>query len=128
MRRAIACVTVLALLTGGARENSLPSVLPNDNRSPAGHFAHDTLELHLVVGMAVWRPEADSGPSIEVAAFREEGKSPQVPGPLIRVPTGTVIAATIRNELADSTLRIYGLVTRPATVHDSVIIPPGQSP
>lgn len=107
--------------------NSLPSVLPNDNRSPAGHLAHDTLELHLVVGMAVWRPEADSGPSIEVAAFGEEGKSPQVPGPLIRVPAGTVIAATIRNQLADSTLRIYGLVTRPATVHDSVIIPPGES-
>ena len=30
MRPAISCVAVLALLTGGARENSLPSVLPND--------------------------------------------------------------------------------------------------
>ncbi|MEP7226178.1 MAG: multicopper oxidase domain-containing protein [Gemmatimonadales bacterium] len=127
MTRAMACAVVLALLSGSARGNSLPSVLPNDNRSPAGHLAHDTLELHLVVGIAVWRPEADSGPSIEVAAFGEEGKAPQVPGPLIRVPAGTVIAATIRNELADSTLRIYGLVTRPATVHDSLVIPPGES-
>jgi FtsP/CotA-like multicopper oxidase with cupredoxin domain len=127
MRQAIACVAVLTLLTGGARSNSPPSILPNDNRSPAGHLTHDTLELHLVVGIAVWHPEADSGPSIEVAAFREEGKAPQVPGPLIRVPAGTAVAATIRNELGDSTLRIYGLVTRPATVHDSLVIPPGES-
>lgn len=110
-----------------ARATDLPFVLPNDNRSPAGRLSHDTLELHLFVGLAVWRPEADSGPSIEVAAFGEEGKSPQVPGPLIRVPAGTVIAATIRNQLADSTLRIYGLVTRPTGARDSLVIPPGES-
>jgi len=127
MTRAIACVAFLALLSGGARGNSLPSVLPNDNRSPAGRFSHDTLELHLVVGLAVWRPEADSGPSIEVAAFAEEGKSPQVPAPLIRVPAGTTISATVRNALTDSTLRIYGLATRPASIHDSLVIPPGES-
>jgi FtsP/CotA-like multicopper oxidase with cupredoxin domain len=127
MTRAIACAALLALLGGGARGSSLPSVLPNDNRSPAGRLSHDTLELHLVVGLAVWRPEADSGPSIEVAAFGEEGKSPQVPGPLIRVPAGTVIAATLRNGLTDSTIRIYGLVTRPAAVHDSLVLRPGES-
>jgi len=136
MTRAISCVALLAVLSGGGSQNSartstrttdLPFVLPNDNRSPAGRLSHDTLELHLVVAMGRWYPEADSGPSIEVAAFGEEGKSPQVPGPLIRVPAGTVIAATIRNELADSTLRIYGLVTRPAAAHDSLVIPPGES-
>ena len=127
MRRAIACIAFLALLSIGARENSLPLVQPNDNRSPAGRLSHDTLELHLVVGMAMWRPEADSGPSVEVAAFGEEGKTPAIPAPLIRVSTGTVIAATVRNALADSTLRIYGLATRPAAVHDSLVIPPGQS-
>lgn len=136
MMRAMTCVAFLAFLIGGGPANSarlstmaadLPHVLPNDNRSPAGRLSHDTLELDLVVGTAVWRPEADSGPSIEVAAFGEEGKSPQVPAPLIRVPAGTVIAATVRNQLADSTLRIYGLVTRPAAVHDSLVIPPGES-
>ncbi len=136
MTRAMACVAFLVLLTRGGPEHSarsnarapdLPFVLPNDNRLPAGRLSHDTLELHLVVGMAVWRPEADSGPAIEVAAFAEEGKAPQVPGPLIRVPAGTVIAATVRNELADSTLRIYGLATRPAAVHDSLVLRPGES-
>lgn len=136
MTRAIPSLTLLALLSGAGPENrpptsaratDLPFVLPNDNRSPAGRLSHDTLQLHLVVGVAVWRPEADSGPSIEVAAFGEEGQSPQVPGPLIRVPTGTVIAATIRNQLSDSTLRIYGLVTRPATTRDSLVVRPGES-
>jgi FtsP/CotA-like multicopper oxidase with cupredoxin domain len=127
MTRATACIAFLALLSGSAPGNSLPVVLPNDNRSPAGRLAHDTLELHLVVGMAVWRPQADGGPSIEVAAFWEEGKAPQIPGPLIRVPAGTVIAATVRNRLADSTLRIYGLATRPGVAHDSLVIRPGES-
>ncbi len=136
LTRAILCGAFVALLTGGVPGNharssapatDLPLVIPNDNRSPAGRLSHDTLELHLVVGMAVWRPEADSGPAIEVAAFGEDGKAPQVPGPLIRVPAGTVISATIRNRLADSTLRIYGLVTRPAAVHDSLVIQPGES-
>jgi FtsP/CotA-like multicopper oxidase with cupredoxin domain len=33
----------------------------------------------------------------------------------------------VRNALPDSTLRIYGLVTRPAAVHDSLVISPGES-
>ena len=126
MMRALSCVAFLALLSGGAPEHR-SSVLPNDNRIPAGRLSGDTLQLRLVVDLAAWRPEADSGPEIQVEAFAEEGKPPQVPGPLIRVREGTVISATIRNALADSTLRIYGLVTRPAAVHDSLVIPPGQS-
>jgi manganese oxidase len=127
MTRAIACVALLLLLSGGAPEHSLPPVVPNDNRVPAGRLAHDTLELHLVVDLARWHPQSDSGPAIEVAAFGEEGRPPRIPGPLIRVPAGTVIAATVRNALADSTLRVYGLATRPAAVHDSLVIPPGES-
>jgi FtsP/CotA-like multicopper oxidase with cupredoxin domain len=136
MIRAIACVALLALLAGVAPEDRPPAqtpasersvVLANDNRSPAGRLRGDTLQLRLVVALAAWRPEADSGPEIEVAALAEEGKSPQVPGPLIRVPAGTVISASVRNALADSTLRIYGLATRPADVHDSLVIPPGES-
>ncbi|HEX7336797.1 MAG TPA: multicopper oxidase domain-containing protein [Gemmatimonadales bacterium] len=126
MMRALSSVALLALLSGGAPEDR-SSVVPNDNRIPAGRLAGDTLRLRLVVDVAAWRPEADSGPEIEVPVFAEEGKAPQVPGPLIRVREGTVISATVKNALADSTLRIYGLATRPAAVHDSLVIPPGQS-
>jgi FtsP/CotA-like multicopper oxidase with cupredoxin domain len=90
-------------------------------------LSNDTLEIRLVVQMARWYPEAADGPSAEVAAFAEEGKAPQIPGPLIRVPEGTVIAASIRNDLTDSTVWIRGLRTRPATSSDSIPIKPGES-
>ena len=76
--------------------------------------------------MGVWRPEADSGPSAEVAAFAEESSSPMIPGPLIRVRTGTIIRATVRNALIDSTISVHGLLTRPAAGDDSLILRPGE--
>lgn len=105
----------------------LPRVRANDNLRPAGRLRGDTLTLHLVVRMAAWRPEADAGPEARVAAFAEEGGLPEIPGPLIRVRAGTVIAATVRNALADSTLWIHGLATHPAALADSVAIRPGES-
>jgi manganese oxidase len=116
-------------LTGGsaARHAVLPAVAANDNRVPAGRLHGDTLTIRLVVQMAVWHPEADNGPAIEVAAFGEEGRAPSVPGPLIRVRTGTTIVATVRNALTDSTIAVHGLLTRPAAVDDSIVLRPGES-
>ncbi len=105
----------------------LPIVQANDNRTPAGQLSNGVLTVHLVVGMARWYPEADDGPYADVPAFAEEGKAPQIPGPLIRVKTGTTIVATIRNTLTDSTIYIRGLVTRPAKALDSIPILPGES-
>ncbi|HEX9895917.1 MAG TPA: multicopper oxidase domain-containing protein [Gemmatimonadales bacterium] len=85
----------------------------NDNRVPAGRLAGDSLVIALEVEYARWYPEAEGGPSVEVAAFQEVGKPPQIPGPLIRVRTGTTIVATIRNGLPDSALTVYGFATRP---------------
>ena len=107
--------------------HSLPAVLPNDNRIPAGEWQGDTLVLALDVGMAEWRPEGDAGPAIEVAAFSEAGSSPQVPGPLIRVPAGTPLRVTVRNRLPDSTLSLHGLLTHPAAGDDSVQLAPGAA-
>lgn len=100
---------------------------PNDNRVAAGTLTRDTLRIRLVARMARWYPEADSGPFVDVAAFAEEGKAAQIPGPLLRVPAGTVISATVRNDLPDSTLKLFGLVTRPAAGVDSVVVPRGAS-
>ena len=107
--------------------DSLPLVHPNDNRVPAGHLRGDTLELHLEVRMATWRPEADTGPAIEVAAFAEEGRAPEIPGPLIRIPTGTVVVASVSNRLTDSTIAVHGLLSRPAARDDSLVLRPGES-
>ena len=77
--------------------------------------------------MARWYPESPTGPFVDVAAIGEEGKQPQIPAPLIRVPNGTRIVATIRNTLTDSTVYVRGLTERPAASLDSVPIPPGES-
>jgi len=113
--------TLLALVP------SLPTVQPNDNRIPAGRLRNGVLTLRLVVAMARWYPEAKDGPFTDVAAFSEEGHAPQVPGPLIRVPTGTTIEVSVRNALADSTIYWHGFTTKPAAANDSVAVPPGET-
>ena len=119
---------MLALaLSGSTNQDSLSVVQANDNRTPAGSLSGDTLTLRLVVQMARWYPEEPDGPFVDVAAFAEEGKPPQIPAPLIRVPEGTVISATVRNDLSDSTVWVRGLFTRPATGADSVAIAPGET-
>lgn len=118
-------VACLCLLLGAAP--TLPVVQANDNRTPAGTRRGDTLHLALVVQMAVWHPEADDGPAITVAAFGEEGKAPQIPAPLIRVPAGTIIDATVRNALTDSTLTVRGLNAHPVAAPDSFRVAPGAT-
>ncbi|HEU5041525.1 MAG TPA: multicopper oxidase domain-containing protein, partial [Gemmatimonadales bacterium] len=107
--------------------NTPPPVHPNDNRTPAGRLHSDTLELRLEARTGTWRPEADSGPAIEVAAFAEEGRAPEIPAPLVRVPAGTIIVASVRNALADSTITVHGLVSHPAARDDSLMLRPGES-
>lgn len=119
--------TVAILATGAAvpRSSALPEVIPNDNRVPAGRLVGDTLHLSLVVRMATWHPEDPNEPGIDVAAFAEEGKEPQIPGPLIRVPEGTVLDVEIQNQLTDSTVTIGGMATRPMSPEDSTVLAPG---
>jgi Putative multicopper oxidases len=102
------------------------TVVANDNRSSAGTLKGNVLSLHLVVEMARWYPEAPNGPSIDVQTFAEEGRAPTIPGPLIRVRTATIVEATIRNALPDSTITIHGFQTRPASSDDSVRLAPGE--
>ncbi|HEU5218477.1 MAG TPA: multicopper oxidase domain-containing protein [Gemmatimonadales bacterium] len=102
-------------------------VLPNDNRTPSGTMRSDTLVLRLVVTRAEWYPEAADGPHVTVEAFGEEGVAPSIPGPLIRVRTGTPIRATVRNALPDSTAYVIGLGTHPIAPSDTLRLPPGAS-
>ena len=104
----------------------LPVVRANDNREPAGRLRGNVLTLKLVVQRARWYPQAQNGPYADVEAFAEEGKAPAIPGPLIRVPAGTIVEATIRNAL-DSAVTIDGFYTRPAATNDSVRLAPGET-
>lgn len=104
-----------------------PTVVANDNRHPAGTLRDGVLTIHLVAAPARWYPEADNGPFVDVPVLSEEGGPPQIPAPLIRVPRGTTIEATIRNSFADSTLYVWGLTTKPAKTYDSIPIPRGET-
>ena len=79
---------------------------------PAGTRRDAVLELRLEARVGRWFPEADDGPSVEVQAFGEAGRPLQIPGPLVRVPAGTEVRATVHNAL-DSTLVLTGLFDRP---------------
>ncbi|HEU4828558.1 MAG TPA: multicopper oxidase domain-containing protein [Gemmatimonadales bacterium] len=125
-------VHLVSLLAAGAaaftapRSSTPPPVVPNDNRAPAGRLANDTLSLELVLQLATWRPEGPDGPSVDVAAFAESGGPAQIPAPLVRVTTGTVIRATVTNAL-DSAHVIRGLHTRPGTSPDTVVLAAGAT-
>ena len=119
-------VLALALLLSCSRSSPTPPrVQANDNRTPAGHLQEGVLHLDLEVRMARWYPEADDGAWVDVPVFAEKGKPPQVPGPLIRVPTGTTIELTVENQL-DSTITLHGLLTHPASALDSTPIAPRE--
>lgn len=111
----------------GEDPSPLPRVQANDNRIAAGTGTGDTLAVRLVVRMADWRPESDSGPSVAVAAFAEEGKQPQIPAPLIRAREGTTITASVRNALNDSTIGVIGLGSHPSPKNDTLFLRPGET-
>ena len=138
-RRAIrvSCSIVVAMsLLGLAHRASLGSpalhggsperIAPNDNRLAAGTLQGGVLTIRLEARTAEWHPDADGDPGVVVRAFGEAGKPAQIPGPLMRVPKGTEIHASVRNALPDSTLFIHGLYTRGSPDTSAIQIPPGE--
>src|SRR5262245_19089792 len=106
--------------------SSLAIVVPNDNRRPAGLLANETLVLNLRAAAGLWRPEGDTGPALKIEAFGEDGDLLRAPAPLIRVPEGTQIVASIRNEL-DAPLRVFGLCTREGKTCAPIDVPPAAT-
>jgi FtsP/CotA-like multicopper oxidase with cupredoxin domain len=100
------------------------AIVSNDNRQHAGSLADGTLTLELRAQLGVWRPEGDGGRALLVAAFADGSSPPSVPAPLIRVPEGTTIVATIRNEL-ERVLSVHGLCDRGQASCPPVDVPAG---
>ena len=103
-----------------------PALVANSNQAPAGRLEQGVLRIGLEAAMGDWYPEEAAGPALRVAAFREAGGALSTPGPLIRVPEGTEIRVTVRNQL-DGTLTLHGLHSRPGDAKDVVAVPPGES-
>jgi FtsP/CotA-like multicopper oxidase with cupredoxin domain len=101
-------------------------VVPNSNQAPAGKLQNGALTIQLEAATGQWSPEEDEGPVLQVAAFREEGGRLSTPGPLLRVPEGTEIHATVYNRL-DQSLTVHGLHGRPGDAKEVLVVPPGES-
>lgn len=101
-------------------------LVANSNQTPGGRFAEGQLTIRLEAAMGEWYPEENDGPALRVAAFREEGRPLATPGPLLRVPEGTEINATVYNRL-DQPLTVHGLHSRPGDAKEILIVPSGES-
>lgn len=113
---------------------SVPSptkIQANENRASAGVLRGGVLTVKLEVRRGMWHPDGDENPGVEMLALAEQGRAPQMPGPLIRVPEGTEIRATIRNPLPSATLTVHGLYTRSThaarTADSTVRVAPGDA-
>src|SRR5215471_7376259 len=116
-----AVVTFVFLGSARAQESArpatpqatLPRIEANSNLVSAGQLRDGALTIRLEIREGDWYPEADTAPPVVVQAFGEEGQTLQIPGPLIRVPAGTEVRATVRNTLDKSSVKMYGLHERP---------------
>src|SRR5215471_4474014 len=120
-RNIISCGAINAsnLSTG---VDGLEEISINDNRKPAGEMRDGILYLKLETRIGRWYPETHDGEPLRVYAFAEAGKPLQLPGPVIRVPEGTIINAEIHNTIPGSPLVLHGFYSRPGNPKDSVNI------
>ncbi len=113
---------VLSATAIAAPEN----IIANPNRSPAGLLRNGVLTLTIEARTGTWRPQADDGGGVVVPAFGEPGMPLQIPGPMMRVRSGTSIRLTIRNTLTEP-LVLYGLHSHPGNEADTLHVRPGDA-
>ena len=105
----VAAIAVCFALTASAvRCESLRPIKVNPNHTPSGALRDGVLRIELEIARGEWHPEAEDGLALAVYAFGEVGQPLQNPGPLIRVPQGTEIRASLHNTLAVP-ITVHGL-------------------
>ncbi len=121
----VACTLTLTASHAAAHVPKRPAptaVIANDNRTAAGTYVGDTLVLRLTVATVAWHFLGDGDPALTVAAFAEEGKTPTIPAPLLRVRAGTPIHVFIQNTF-DDTLIVRGFSDRSPAVDSLLLLP-----
>jgi manganese oxidase len=106
-------------LSSAAEPSSLPVIVANDNRTPAGNLKAGILNLRLELRGARWYAEGTDGVYEDVYAFAEESHPPQSSGPLLRVPQGTRIHASLHN-LLPLAAKVYGLHSHPSNAEQAI--------
>jgi FtsP/CotA-like multicopper oxidase with cupredoxin domain len=119
MRSQLALAAATLVLSGHAMR-VIETARINDNREAAGHLAGGVLSVRLETRLVKWFPEGTNGPAIQVFAFGEVGKQARIPGPLLRVQSGTEVRVTVRNAV-DVPVRMMGLQDH-ASPTDTVVI------
>src|SRR5215207_8853077 len=78
---------VASAVTSAARAETLtptpPLIVASENRQPAGRLVDGVLTVRLEARNGMWYPEGRKSIGLPVAAFAEEGKPVQNPGPLV---------------------------------------------
>jgi FtsP/CotA-like multicopper oxidase with cupredoxin domain len=99
----------------------------NENRTPAGSLRDGVLTIRLEAREGEWHPDGEDAPGLVIRAFGEHGAPLTIPGPMIRVPAGTQIHASLTNTLAES-LTVIGLAARgrPSNA-DTTRVAPGET-
>ena len=97
----------------------------NDNRNPAGTRSGGVFRAAFEVNRVEWRPLGDNQ-SETVPAFIEAGKPAALPGPLLRMPVGTLARVAVTNRL-DYAIVVHGLSARRTVTQDSLLVPAGAT-
>ncbi len=98
----------------------------HQNTVSSGRLEGTSFRLELEVIESSWQPEGPDDPEVPILAFAERGKSPLVPGPLLRVPQGTAMVVVLRNG-SDSAVVIGGLRPGYANGMDTVQLAVGET-
>lgn len=118
------------VLSGVVPARDPPSVRPNSNLVAAGVLHDGVLSVTLAAQYSVWHLDGPGRHGMTTEAFSEPGKTPQLPGPLVRAPQGTEIRLSVRNSL---TLPLTFFL--PAAIRggpdkfaasDSLVVAPGE--
>lgn len=123
--RAVSIVALLSVAAFGiaAMPPAAERVRVNDNRVAGGVLNNHVLSFNLGARLAEWHPDGESAPGAMVPAFAEPGHAPQIPGPLMRVVSGTDVVVTVRNQLEHDTLVVHGLHARPGADQPLSLLP-----
>jgi FtsP/CotA-like multicopper oxidase with cupredoxin domain len=123
---------IFVWLTGGTGTRALandapeiPRIVTHDNTQVSGKLEDGVLTLRLEIREGEWHPDADDGPGMPIFAFAEEGKSPSIPGPMIRAPQGTRIKVSVKNMTLFFPAFLHGLNQRPGKADEVIKIPAG---
>jgi FtsP/CotA-like multicopper oxidase with cupredoxin domain len=106
--------------------NASPVIAANDNTVAGGRLERGVFHIALVARRGLWYPDGPGTIGLPIEAFGEAGGPLRIPGPLVRVPLGTRVVASVRNGLSHE-LTVRGLAA-PANALTTVLhVPRGQT-